>query len=141
MIISYFKHYFTFFNVNEHLAVQFVKLARDGSRAGRLRFFFVYTRLLVWAFPLLLKLNLTYCLNLPCYLHFAFCLFVWLIKLKFTFHLSYHEGCFRGIICSIERQIGGTLEPWITEFERGDSRPLLIPWFEQIFSHLRFPDD
>ena len=140
MIISYFKHYFTFFNVNEHLAVQFVKLARDGSRAGRLRFF-LFTQdylsehshcysslilLIAWIFR---------------YLHFAFCLFVWLIKLKFTFHLSYHEGCFRGIICSIERLIGGTLEPWITEFERGDSRPLLIPWFERIFSHLRFPDD
>ena len=31
MILSYFKHYFVFLNVNEHLVVKFVKLTRDGS--------------------------------------------------------------------------------------------------------------
>ena len=39
MILSYFKHYFIFFNVIEQLAVQFVKLERGGARVGLLRFF------------------------------------------------------------------------------------------------------
>ena len=52
-----------------------------------LRFKRVITvRLLIWTFLQSHKLNLTYCLCLPCYLHFAFCLFVWLIKLKCTPH-------------------------------------------------------
>ena len=42
MILSYFKHYFIVFNVNEHLAVQFVALARGGPRVGHLRFFCLY---------------------------------------------------------------------------------------------------
>ena len=39
MTFSYFKHYFIFFNINEHLAVPFVELARSGSRVSHLRFF------------------------------------------------------------------------------------------------------
>ena len=56
---------------------------------------FFYTGLLVWAFPQSHKLNLTCAWNLPCYLHFGFCLFVWLIQLKRAPHLSHHEDCFR----------------------------------------------
>ena len=39
MIFTNFKYYSIFFNVNEHLAVPFVELARGSSRVGHLRFF------------------------------------------------------------------------------------------------------
>ena len=38
-MFAYFKHYFLFFNVNEHRTVPFVELARAGSHVGHLRFF------------------------------------------------------------------------------------------------------
>ena len=58
--------------------------------------------------------------NLPCYLHFAFCLIVWLISLKYvwppetvlmaTWMTSCHSlELFRGIIHNIERLKEGTL--------------------------------
>ena len=104
--IFYFKHYFIFFNVNEHLAVPFVKFARGRSHVGHL-LFFVYTGLSVWAFPQSPRLSLTYCLKsslLP-----AFCfLFVWLIKLKCVSHPSHNYKCFRGS-CLILRGWRGNL--------------------------------
>ena len=69
---------------------------------------FVYTVLLVWAFPQLHRLDL-YCLILPCYLHFAFCLFVWLIKLKCASHPFHHQDCFRGSYAKLKDWKG---EPW-----------------------------
>ena len=39
MMFSYFKHFLTFFNDDEHLAVPFVELARGGSLVGHLLFF------------------------------------------------------------------------------------------------------
>ena len=45
--------------------------------------------------------------NLLCYLHFAFCLFVWLIKLKYVPHLSSHQDCFRGSYITLRGWKGG----------------------------------
>ena len=56
---------------------------------------FVYTGFHVWAFLQSRKLNLT-AWNLSCYLHFAFCLLVWLFKLNCTLYLSQYYDCFRG---------------------------------------------
>ena len=39
MIFYYFKHFLILFNVNEHLAVRFVKLARGASDVDHLCFF------------------------------------------------------------------------------------------------------
>ena len=39
MIFSYFKHFFIFSNVNEHLVVTFVELAGGGSCVGHFHFF------------------------------------------------------------------------------------------------------
>ena len=76
-MIFYFKYYFVFFLIlNERPLVLFLKLVMGVSRVGYLHFFC----LLAWLFPQLYKLNLI-AWNLLCYLHFAFCLFVWLIKL------------------------------------------------------------
>ena len=71
-----------FLHANEHLAVKFVELGRGGSRADHLRGFFVYTVLLVSAF--------SQSHNFNTFTHFAFCLFVRLIKLKCTPHPSHH---------------------------------------------------
>ena len=38
-MFSYFKHYFIFFNVNEHLTIPFAELVRGRSRVCHLRFF------------------------------------------------------------------------------------------------------
>ena len=38
MMVSYFKHFLTFFNDNERLAVPFTELARGGSLVGHLLF-------------------------------------------------------------------------------------------------------
>ena len=49
--------------------------------------------------------------NLPYYLHFAFCLLVWLIKFKCTPHPSHYEKYFRESYWGAAR---GILKPWIT---------------------------
>ena len=67
--------------------------------------------------------------NLHCYLHFAFCLFVWLIKLKCLSSIS-PLGLFQGIIHNIEGLKGGTLKSWITGVtctKRGNSDPSSYP--------------
>ena len=96
MIFSYFKDYFIFFNVNEHLAVPFVELARSGSHVSHLRFFCLHriTCLGIHSYSHT-NLILLIVLNLPCYLHFALYLFLWLMKLKCIPHPSHHYDCFR----------------------------------------------
>ena len=74
MIISYFKHYFIFFNVNKHLA-DLLNWHEEGAMWA-ISVSFVYTGLPVWAFPHSHKVNLTYCLKSPQLLAFAFHLFV-----------------------------------------------------------------
>ena len=80
-----------FFNADEHQAVPFVELARCGSYVGHLTLNYLpehshsHTRLI-----------LLIAWNPHCYLHFAFCLFAWSIKLKFIAHQSRHLDCFRG---------------------------------------------
>ena len=77
--------------------------------------------------------------NLPCYLHFAFCLFVWLIKLKCVSHPSHNYECFRGS-CLILRGWKG--ESWSPELMRwpklkealGDLILLFIPCFTNSYS-------
>ena len=39
MIISYFKYYFLFFDINGHLPVPFVKVGSGGSFVDHLHFF------------------------------------------------------------------------------------------------------
>ena len=77
--------------------------------------------------------------NLPCYLHFTLCLFVWLIKRKFTHQPSRHWNYFWGSYEVLRGWKGG---PWSPEllgtpkvegawFERGrlTGRPNLQLWF------------
>ena len=72
----------------------------------------VYTRLLVWAFPQLLKLNLTYCLKSSLSLACCF-LFVYLIDQTQIYPLSiWLLALFQGIICNIEIL---KREPWSPE--------------------------
>ena len=52
--------------------------------------------------------------NRPCSLDFAFCLIVWLIKLKCTSHPSHHKDRFWGSYVIVRSRKGGTLEPRIT---------------------------
>ena len=61
----------------------------------------VYTGLLLWIVPQSQKVNLTYCLKSSLFLTFSFCLFVWLIRLKCSSHLSHHSDFFRRsyVIC------------------------------------------
>ena len=73
---------------------------------------FVYTGLLIWVFSVAKSLILLIAWNSPCYLHFVFCLFLWLIKLKCTPHSPLE--LFWGIICNVERLKKRNLEPWIT---------------------------
>ena len=58
------------------------------------------------------RLTLLIAWNFPCYLHFAFRLFVRLIKLKRTPHPSHHWNCFSGS-CVILRGWKGW--PWSSE--------------------------
>ena len=53
--------------------------------------------------------------NLPCYLHFASCLFVWLIKFRCTPHPSHHWDCLRGLYVILR---GWKEEPWSPELLR-----------------------
>ena len=76
MILSHSKHYFIFSNVNEHLAVPFVKLTRNGSRVSHFRFCLHRTTLSGHSYSYT-SLILLIASNLPCYLHFAFYLCVW----------------------------------------------------------------
>ena len=108
-MIFYFKHCFISFNVNEHLVVPFIELARGESCLGHLCFFFFFTQDYLpehsWSHTTLILLIAW---NLPCYFHFAFCLFVWLIKLMYSAPIS-PLGLFQGITCNNERLKGG---PW-----------------------------
>ena len=99
MIFSYFKHYFIFFNVNEHLAVLFVELARSRSRVSHLRFFSLHR--IVWAFLQSHKLNLTSCFK--SLLLLSFCsLFVCMVDQTQMYPSSISSlGLLQPIICNI----------------------------------------
>ena len=75
MIVFYLKHYFTFFNVDEHLAVPFLELTRN---VWTVLVSFVYAGLLVWAFIESHKINLTHCFNSSMLLVLC-CLFVCIV--------------------------------------------------------------
>ena len=102
MIFSNFKHYFIFFNVNEHLPVPFVKLAKGGSPpVWATSVSFVYTRLLVRAFLQSSMLNLIYCLKSSLQLAFCF-LFVCMVNQTQMYLSSISPlWLFQVIICNI----------------------------------------
>ena len=100
MLFSYCKPYFIFFNVNEHLAAPFVKLARGRSCVGHLHFFCLH-RITYLSFLQSHKLNLTYCLKSSLLLVFCF-LFVCLVDQTQMYPSSISLlGLFQGIICNI----------------------------------------
>ena len=75
---------------------------------------FVYTGLLVLAFPQSHRLNLNYCSKFSLLLAFSF-LFVCMVDQTQMCPLSFSpSGLLQGIKYNIERLKGGTLEPWIT---------------------------
>ena len=93
MIFFYFKHYFIFFNVNEHLAVPFV--CKEWV-PGEPSLFFLFTQDFLSGHSYShTSLILLIALNLPCYLHFALYLFIWLMKPKCIPHPSHYYDCFR----------------------------------------------
>ena len=128
MIFSYLKTLVYILWCYDHLTVPFVNLPGVGPMWA-FSVSFVYTVLLVWAFPQLHKLNLSYCLKSSLLLVFCF-LFVCVVD-----QTHVYPSCvlllrlFRGIICNIERLKGGKLEPRITGgtwFERVNLRPLML---------------
>ena len=98
--------------------------------------YFVYTGLLIWAFPQVHRLNLTYCLKSSQLLAFCFLLVCMIdYPTQRCPSLILPLGPFQGIICNIER---GNLELSITrgtQFKRGNLRSLFIPW---LFHKLQF---
>ena len=90
---------------------------------------FVYTTLLVWAFPQSHRLNLNY--SSKSFLLLAFC-FVFVCMVDQTQMCSSSISLSRllqGIICIIERLKGETLEPWITggrKLEEGPDLTFLL---------------
>ena len=75
---------------------------------------FVYTGLLVLAFPQSHRHNLNYCSKFSLLLAFSF-LFVCMVDQTQMCPLSFSpSGLLQGIKYNIERLKGGTLEPWIT---------------------------
>ena len=72
---------------------------------------FVYTGLLVRAFPQSTTLVVLIAGNLPCYLHFAFCLYGWSNSNLALMYLS--NRTVSEIIYNIKRLKGSTLEPCI----------------------------
>ena len=85
-------------------------------------YFFCFCRFTCLSISQSHKFNLTYCLKSPCFLHFTFCLFVWLLKLMYPPSIS-PLGLFQWIIYNIERLKGGTLEPWVNWKGRPDVKP------------------
>ena len=75
---------------------------------------FVYTWLLLWAFPQSSHADLIFLIawNLPCYLHFAFCFFYCWFNSNVPSSIS-SLNCLTGSY-NTERLEGGNLEPWIT---------------------------
>ena len=65
------------------------------------------------------RLTLLIAWKLLCYLHFAFCLFVPLIKLKCTPHLYHHLDCLKGSYTAWSRELLGRPQ------KVGDLRPPL----------------
>ena len=101
-------------------------------------FVFVYTGLLVWAFPQSHRFNLTYSSKASLILRFYFFCMIYPTWICFSSILPL--GLFKGIICNVERLKGG---PWSPELlvgnldQRGDLiwmggglRPLFILWIQ-----------
>ena len=89
----YFKHYFWFFNFDEHVAVPSVELARGGFSVGHFHFFLATLDYLSEHFHSHTGLIVLIAQNLLYYLHFAFCLFVCLIHLWYIPHPSHNWYC------------------------------------------------
>ena len=66
-----------------------LQLTSGGSRVGHLRFFCLH-RITCLSIPTVTLAESYILLEIFRYLHFDFCVFVWLIKLKCTPHLSHH---------------------------------------------------
>ena len=86
-----------FVNVNKHLAIPFVKLAKGWSRVCHLCFFCLYG---------ITGLSIP---TLPCYLHFDFCLYCWSISNLLLIHLT-----IRTVLGDRWETERGTMAPWIT---------------------------
>ena len=103
--LSQFYTLFLFFDVNEHLAVPFIKLARGLMSAIWISS--LYTRLLVWAFPQSHELILLFEI-FPVTCIFCF-LFICMVDETQMYPSSISPlGLFQGIICNIDRMKGGT---------------------------------
>ena len=74
---------------------------------------FVYTELLVWAFPQSLRFNLAYCLKSSQLLAFCFLLLCIVDQTQMCPSSILPLGLFQGIIRNIERLKGWNLKPWI----------------------------
>ena len=75
---------------------------------------FVCTGLIVWAFPQLHRLNLTYCLKSSLLLAFCFLLVFMIDQTRMCPSSISPLGVFYQNICNIDRLKGGTLELLIT---------------------------
>ena len=64
---------------------------------------------------------------LPCYLHFAFCFFVSLNKIKCVRHLFHHSDCFRGSYVMLRDWKGGPCSPKLL----GGPKLEGVAWFER----------
>ena len=74
---------------------------------------FVYTELLVWAFPQSHKLNLIYCLKFCLLLALCFLLVCTVDQTQMCPSSISPLGLFQGITCNIKRLNGATMEPLI----------------------------
>ena len=120
MIFAYFKHYFIFFNVNEHLEAR-LTLARGGSSAPSP--FLLLTQYYLFDHShnhtSLILLNAWY-LRFSCIL-LSVCLHEW-SNSDLPSSIS-PLGLFQGTICSIEILKDWTLDPWITKAPKLEAGP------------------
>ena len=105
---------------------------------------FVYTELLVWAFPQSLRFNLAYCLKSSLLLAFCFLLLCIVDQTQMCPSSILPLGLFQGIICNIERLKGWNLEPWIAggpKLEGGPQTLLhtMLMWYYILFSKFYLP--
>ena len=88
MIFSYSKYCFILFNVNEHLPVTLLNWHRLGTAWATSGFFCLH-RITFLSIPSHTSLILVIVWNLPCYLHFTFCLLS--DQTQCTSHRSYRK--------------------------------------------------
>ena len=140
MFLSYLNSFF--FNINgQPPAIQFVKLTKVHVPLVDHPHFFYLHRISCLSIPTVTQIHLI-AWNIPCYLHLAFCLLVWLIKLKFTPYIS-HQDCFRESQVILRDWKHGSWSPdydlWGGPDLKGmDLRPLFIPWGSQLWIKKQF---